>query len=269
MYIPEQLEMPRFTGTLRAFSSVSQKYQEVDPDVDRQIIRKRAQQKQAALLVTEPGQHTTVKNPQADAVKSFTWNDVILKLTANKKDSAKLKTLLDKLRNDLSRKFLNEDFNDASLLNDAALYLLDKFYEFQATEYNYNSSASHFRHLDKLNKALRQKFGPYERNMFEKCKDLMEDLFDEIEILRKQPLLDDLFAKYDGLPQAEVVAKAVLNKQFGDNVQFYSFYDSELVNSADVEEDSDAESDVIINLMYRYLQTLEATLISKLESHFM
>lgn len=258
--------MPRFTGTLRAFSSVSQKYQEVDPDVDRQIIRKRAQQKQAAHLATE-SQDTTVKNQQADAVKSFTWNDVILKLTANKKDSAKLKALLDKLRNDLSRKFLNEDFNDASLLNDAALYLLDKFYEFQATEYNYNSSASHFRHLDKLNKALRQKFGPYERNMFEKCKDLMEDLFDEIEMLRKQPLLDDLFAKYDGLPQAEVVAKAVLNKQFGDNVQFYSFYDSEIVNSEAVGADSDAESDVIIYLMSRYFQSLEATLTSKRKSH--
>lgn len=248
MYIPEQLEMPRFTGTLRAFSSVSQKYQEVDPDVDRQIIRKRAQQKQQAAQLTSESQDTTSKHQQAD-VKSFTWNDVILKLTANKKDSAKLKTLLDKLRNDLSRKFLNEDFNDPSLLNDAALYLLEKFYEFQATEYNYNSSASHFRHLDKLNKALRQKFGPYERNMFEKCKDLMEDLFDEIEMLRKQPLLDDLFAKYDGLPQAEVVAKAVLNKQFGNNIEFYSFYDSELVNNEAVGEDSGAESDVTINLL--------------------
>ena len=244
MYVPEQLEMTRFTGTLRAFSSVSKKYQEVDPEFDRKIIQKRVQQ--AALLAQQTSTNTSsAKGPPADT-KSSTWNDVILKLTANKKESAKLKALLDKLRNDIARKFLNEDFNDASLLNDAAFYLLDKFYEFQATEYNHNSSASHFKGVDKLNKALRQKFGPYERNMFDKCKELMEDLFDEVDLLRKQRMLDDLFAKYDGLSQSEGASKSAVSTQFGDNVQFYSFYENNL-KAGSFSDDSCAESDVIIH----------------------
>ena len=81
MYIEEQLEMPRFTGTLRAFSNVSQKQQDLDPEQDRKIIKKKIQQ----LVALDDQAKSTQNKVNESESKNYTWPDVMEKLTANKK----------------------------------------------------------------------------------------------------------------------------------------------------------------------------------------
>ena len=79
MRIDEQLEMPRFTGTLRAFSNISQKQIETDPDQEKKAILKRIHQ--ATQL--EEKQHSL--NSSIKSEISYTWSDVVQKLTSNLK----------------------------------------------------------------------------------------------------------------------------------------------------------------------------------------
>jgi hypothetical protein len=249
----QQLEMPRFTSTLRAFSKVSQQQRMVDADAEKRTLRKRLHQ--LALLAEQGGATST-----AAPTSALTWQDVLQKLAADhkqvrlfvalwpglfqlnscllfhrKEGSAKLKPLLDKLRNTVAKQFLNEDFNDATLLNEAAFYLLDKFYEFKATNYNYSApQGSHFQNLDKLSKTLRQKFGPFQRNLFDNCKELMEAIFGQIEAASKSELLDQMFGKYE-----QVGARPQTETLFGQNIQFYSFYEKN--RSGDVTGGVDSE----------------------------
>ncbi len=69
----EQLEMPRFTSTLRAFSKVSQKQIMVDVDLEKRNLRKRIQQLNENSLASSSTVSTIV----------WAWSDVLQKLTAN------------------------------------------------------------------------------------------------------------------------------------------------------------------------------------------
>ena len=122
-------------------------------------------------------------------------------------------------------------------MNDSAFYLLEKFYEFKSNSY---SQASHFHNLDKLNKVLKQKFGPYQRKLFEICKELMESLFTEINNVDRDAILDDIYAKYDELDENKS-KQTTQSKLFGENIKFYSFYENKILS--DGIQNSD-ESDV-------------------------
>lgn len=87
MRIDEQLEMPRFTGTLRAFSNISQKQIESDPDQDKKMIKKRIQQ----LAQIEEYQHSLNSSIKSDV--SYSWPDVVQKLTSNLKVNSSLQNL--------------------------------------------------------------------------------------------------------------------------------------------------------------------------------
>ena len=151
--------------------------------------------------------------------------------------STKLKPLLETLRTKIAKQFLNEDFNDSSLLNDASMYLFEKFWEFRST----NSNQSNFQNLDKLMKKLREKFGQFQRNLFDQCKELMEQLFNEITNLNKQNQLNDLFSR-DYIQLLDSQATSV-NKYFGENIKFYSFYENKIKELRCASYESESSSD--------------------------
>ncbi len=72
----QQLEMPRFTSTLRAFSKVSQQQRMVDADAEKRTLRKRLHQ--LALLAEQSG-------ATAAPTSALTWQDVLQKLAADHK----------------------------------------------------------------------------------------------------------------------------------------------------------------------------------------
>jgi len=213
MLIQECLELPRFTSNLRAYSSISDQQDDNTSETvnNKKIIKKRKQ---------------LIENQE----KQTTWEDVLLKLVPNNtsQKTIKLKSHLDKLRTNLAKQFLNEDFNDAILLNEASLFLLEKFWEFKNPDAGTNQS--NFLNLDKLNKKLREKFGQYARNLFDQCKDLMEHLFNEINSLNKQNDLNDLFSmNYVQLLTTKSSSLETPNsKYFGENIKFYSFYEDKI-----------------------------------------
>jgi hypothetical protein len=152
MLFEEQFELPRFTSTLRAFSSVSKQQEQLDEEHDRNLIKKRIKQ----MMLTDEHLLTISKN------EPVTWTNLLNKLMPNVKDQKylKLKSLLDKLRNTFAKEFLNEDFNDAIVLNEAACMLLELFYEFKSDKLlNATAQTSRFQNIEKLNKKLREKFG--------------------------------------------------------------------------------------------------------------
>lgn len=213
MLIQECLELPRFTSNLRAYSSISDQQDDNTSETvnNKKIIKKRKQ---------------LIENQE----KQTTWEDVLLKLVPNNtsQKTIKLKSHLDKLRTNLAKQFLNEDFNDAILLNEASLFLLEKFWEFKNPDAGTNQS--NFQNLDKLNKKLREKFGQYARNLFDQCKDLMEQIFNEINNLNKQNDLNDLFSmNYVQLLTTKSSSLETPNsKYFGENIKFYSFYEDKI-----------------------------------------
>ena len=230
MLIEEHLDLPRFTSNLRAFSSISdQLEEESDLNHEKKLTNKRKQ---------------LVQNKE----KKVSWDDVLLKLTPTNtiQKSSKLKTHLDKLKNTLAKQFLNEDFNDTAILNEAALFLLEKFWEFKSTA---GSGQSNFQNLDKLSKKLREKFGQFQRNIFDTCKDLMEQIFNEVNSLNKQNQLNDLFShNYVDLLDNHACSLAAANANyFGDNIKFYSFYANKIKelksSAAENNESSSSESD--------------------------
>ena len=152
MLIEESLNLPRLTGTLRAFSKVSKKFLDPDPEQDRKLIRKRKEQR---LKQQEFG------NQQADSSKEPTapplsWDTLVLKLVPNLNETkySKLKVSLDKLKLNIAKQFLNEDFNEPALLNEAAFFIFCTFYDYRACD-NVGLSNSNFQHVDKLMKKLR------------------------------------------------------------------------------------------------------------------
>lgn len=218
--IQEHLELPRFSSNLRAFSSISEQQEDFDNNHDKKLVNKR---KQLAL----------------NQEKQLKWDDVVLKLAPSNtlQKSTKLKPLLETLRTKIAKQFLNEDFNDSSLLNDASMYLFEKFWEFRST----NSNQSNFQNLDKLMKKLREKFGQFQRNLFDQCKELMEQLFNEITNLNKQNQLNDLFSR-DYIQLLDSQATSV-NKYFGENIKFYSFYENKIKELRCASYESESSSD--------------------------
>ena len=245
----EQLEMPRFTSTLRAFSSICKRPEQWDPDAENKIIRQRV-----SLQVNA--------HERESARAAASWPSLVAKLmpSLNEPKVAKLKSLLDKLRSTCAKQFLNEDFNEATVLNEAALFLVEKFYEFRVSTASFQTS-SRFKNLDKLNKKLREKFGPFQRNLFDACKELMESLFAEIELLNKQEILDDLFSDKTELLQPAETQTVEKTKYFGENINVYSFYEhidesdesgSECEGSDDTGSDYDYETEANESVLFNF-----------------
>lgn len=238
--LEDSYELPRLTSTLRAFSNVSKKY-DYDPELDRKLIQKRKEQQERA------------KNPnlQSDEDELIKWENVITKLMPNPNDPkfSKLKTSLDKLRLNLVKQYLNEDFNDNAVLNEAALFVMRTFYDHRNLDDGISNS--NFQSVDKITKKLKEKFGQFVRNLFDDTKNLMETVFNELKNLKKYTLLDDIF----GIKNFEIISKLpdqtsdLDDSYFGESLKFLSFYDNKLndehLNEDDLsssESDSDEES---------------------------
>lgn len=181
MLIEEQLQLPRLTGTVRAFSHVSKKYEELSSNAEKNLIKKRKASEQYAFS----------KSNDLNALP-INWQNLMIKLIPEMSDSksSKLRALLEKLKTNISKQFLNEDFNDTLLLNEASLFIFESFYDHRNLS---SASSSNFENLDKLSKKLKEKFGQFQRNLFDQCKDVMESIFNEISSLNRSIILDDLF----------------------------------------------------------------------------
>jgi hypothetical protein len=231
MYIEDQIQLPRLTGTLRAFSNVTQKqHYDLDPIAEKQLIKKRKE-------ALESADSKTCDWP------SFLHKIVPTTTSAHvNAQNVKLKSLLDKLHSSISKKFLNEDFNDSSLLDEATLFLLEVFNQYKASN---TSSSSYFQNTDKIVKKLKDKFGHFARNVFDSCKELMEQLFAELDQLDRLQLFDDFFAQ-NRIEIKENNSDNTFdtndNDYFGSNIQFVPLF-NETVSSKDDLNDISDESD--------------------------
>ena len=117
----------------------------------------------------------------------------MLKLVPNLNETkySKLKVSLDKLKLNIAKQFLNEDFNEPALLNEAAFFIFCTFYDYRACD-NVGLSNSNFQHVDKLMKKLREKFGQFARNLFDSCKEVMETIYND---LKNSPLRENFIKK--------------------------------------------------------------------------
>lgn len=230
MYIDEQLQLPRLTGTLRAFSKVSKRYEELDPALEKNLIKKRKEQ-----LLNKTDSSTNFV---------FTWQNVTTKLIPNPSDSkfSKLKSFLDKLRTSIAKQFLNEDFNDSSLLNEASLFILESFYDFRNMT---GAGNSNFQNIDKLSKRLKERFGQFQRNLFDTCRDLMETIFNELIYLNRINLLDEVFSsrKVEVVDSNSRESEKSTEHYFGENIKLYSFYEDKLNNQELTDEGIDSSED--------------------------
>lgn len=174
--------MPRLTGTIRAFSKVSRKYEELSENAEKNILKKRREREKAAATTT-----TTTST-----ISNLSWPNLVDKLIPEKTNQkfAKLKSLLEKLKSNTAKQLLNEDFNDASLLNEAALFIFETFYDHRNRS---AAASSHFESFDKISKKLKEKFGQFQRNLFDECRDLMENVFSEIDASNKIFVVEDFF----------------------------------------------------------------------------
>lgn len=176
--------LPRLTGTLRAFSRVSPRYDELSAHAESNLMKRRREQLLGAQSTA--GSRTTSTNANR------TWSNLVDALVSEKNNTkfGKLKTLLDKLRMNMSKQFLNEDFNDAGLLNEASMFIFESFYDHRSRSL---ASNSHFEGLDKLNKKLKEKFGQFQKNLFDQTRDLVEQIFTEIDSLDRMSVLNEFF----------------------------------------------------------------------------
>ena len=252
--IEEQLDLPRLTGTLRAFSNVSKKYTSLDPATERNLIRKRRELELAlssaeAAVDNDSSISSSVKGSENKV--SVDWADLTMKLVPNRADRKyeKLKALLDKLRVNVAKQLLNEDFNDARILNEAAMSIMQLFYEHYDTSATLAATSSHFQNLDKLSKKLKEKFGQFQRNLFDHCREVMEAVFSELGQLEQITFLDEIF----GSSRIELVRRQsssmdsshLTYKQssiFGENIKFYSIYEKKLLVKASSGDDEDLSS---------------------------
>lgn len=242
MIIEESLNLPRLTSTLRAFSKVSKKFVDPDPEQERKLIKKRKEQ---LLKQQEFGQNH-------DTREALTWDNLMLKLvpSLNETKYSKLKISLDKLKLNIAKQFLNEDFNDLALLNEASLFIFCTFYDHRNCD---NSmSNSNFQNSDKIMKKLREKFGQFARNLFDNCKEVMEIIYNDLKNSNRMFLLDEMLASrhIEILTAEEVESKSGDgDSYFGENIKFISFYDKliggqnaqniELSSSSDDDDDDD------------------------------
>ena len=219
MHIEEHLQLPRLTSTLRAFSKVSKKFTESDPDLDKKSIKKRKEQlnKQKELGTSNAGDSSK---------EALSWEHLTRKLVPTLGDAkfAKLKTSLDKIKLTIAKQFLNEDFNDQAVLNEASIFIFEVFYDFRNSD---NAmSNSNFQHADKIMKKLREKFGQFARNLFDTCKEVMETVYNELKNSNRIHLLDELLgSRHIAIVGAEENAKSDDDSYFGENIKFVSFYD--------------------------------------------
>jgi hypothetical protein len=240
-FVSEQLDLPRVTGTLRAFSNVSKKFTNPDSVTERALIQKRRRQTQLISdNLTDSGVPLAAKLPGGD------WPALCLKLIPSKTDPKynKLRQMLDKLRTNSAKQLLNEDFNDNKLLNEAAWFIFELFYQHYDDS---QTTASNFTGVDKLQKKLKEKFGQFQRNHFDNLKDLMESVFTELNNLHELVLLAEVFgsSKLELVRRQSSLANESLQKQqeqhlFGENIKFYSIYDRKLKKSVP-SSDSDEE----------------------------
>ena len=174
--------LPRLTGTLRAFSRVSPRYDEQSAHAEMNLMKRR-RERNVSL------QSKGVKSESSER----TWQNLVDALVPEKNNSkfSKLKTFLDKLRTNMSKQFLNEDFNDAGLLNEASLFIFESFYDHRSV--SSMAASSNFEALDKLNKKLKEKFGQFQKNLFDQCRELFEVIFNEIDSLDRIKILDEFF----------------------------------------------------------------------------
>ena len=212
----QQLQLPRLTGTLRAFGKSSTPVKKgssshVDPDGERKALQKRRELTRKSL------------DSQIDASADLSWPLVVTELG----HSSSLKTLLNSVRIPTAKRFLNEDINDPLMLNEAAVFLLETFHEYRAVQAT--SALSFFQDSDKIAKKLKAKFGSFARNQFDECKALMESVFAELAKLDKLDLLTQVLTKSHKAAAAS--ATNVINtsttkseRMFGSNIEFYSFY---------------------------------------------
>lgn len=191
--------LPRLTGTLRAFSRVSPRYDELSAHAEKNLMKKRREQNLAVMTSSEF--ESTV-----GGVKR-TWSNLVDTLVVDKSNSklAKLKALLDKLRTNMSKQFLNEDFNDASLLNEASLFIFESFYDHRS------HMTARFEALDKLNKKLKEKFGQFQKNLFDQCRELMESILAEINATDRVNALEQFFKTKNVLTDAYTLDDMVVS----------------------------------------------------------
>lgn len=230
MVIEDQLELPRLSSTLRAFSAVTKRTEPRDPELERKILEKRRRQ------LREPQ-----SNNACESV-AVSWTDLVLRLVPNSSDAkfSKLKTYLDKLRNTIAKQFINEDFNDSSVLNEAALFIMEKFYENR----NPNQQGK-FINLDKVNKKMRERFGQFQRNLFDSCRDCLEAVFNELSYLNRLVVLETTLGKQER-ELLESTPMTIQPKYFGENIGFYSFYEDKVLGNngeKSTEESEEGESE--------------------------
>jgi activating signal cointegrator complex subunit 3 len=234
MYLDDQLQLPRLTGTVRAFSNVSKKFEDVeDSNIQKRLLEKRKQQQKIRGNTDQ----------QLTSVKEFGWQALMSKLVPNYNDQKllKLKNLLEKLRNSIGKQLLNEDFNDSSLLNDAAYFIMYTFY--QHLNADSTASSSNFHNLDKLSKKLKDRFGQFPRNVFDNCKETMENIFDELNSLRRNDLIDEFFnsqnfelIKSDAVRASGAQTSSNEEEYFGQHIKFISYYEPENLIDEDENE---------------------------------
>ena len=248
----ESLNLPRLTSTLRAFSKVSKKFVDPDPEQERKLIKIRKEQ----LLKQQEFGRTH------DTKEALTWDNLMLKLvpSLNEAKYSKLKISLDKLKLSIAKQFLNEDFNDIGLLNEASLFIFCTFYDHRNRDNGLSNS--NFQNSDKLMKKLREKFGQFARNLFDNCKEVMETIYNDLKNSNRMFLLDEMLAsRHIEILTAEEIESNSRgdDSYFGENIKFISFYDKlidgqnsqnvinqELSSSSDDDEgdDMDVENEI-------------------------
>ena len=210
----QHFQLPRLTGTLRAFSKVSKKFVEPDFEQEKLLIKKRKEELQKQRDFGE----------KSDSKSVLSWENLVLKLVPNLNDSkhSKLKMSLDKLKLNIVKQFLNEDFNDITLLNEASLFVFEVFYDNR--NYDNHMSNSNFQNNDKIMKKLREKFGQFARHLFDNCKELMETIYNDLKNSNRINLLDELLSSrhFEILTADDVETDG---SYFGENLKFISFYD--------------------------------------------
>jgi activating signal cointegrator complex subunit 3 len=232
MLIEETLELPRLTGTLRTYSSLSKKFNDFDLDIDKTLLKKRKE-----LIANKNIALSSTLLPN----NNINWTNLVSKLIPNINDIkySKLKSYLDKLRLSISKQFLNEDFNDSAILNEASLFIIESFYEFR--NINNHSSSSNFQNIDKIIKKLKEKFGQFPRNTFDACKELMESIFSELTNLNRLDILNETFLKRTITDESS--SFVISETYFGENIKFSSFYDDDNFKLNVDLESCDEESD--------------------------
>jgi hypothetical protein len=242
MVIEENLQLPRLTGTLRAFSKVSRKFTDPDASQDKRAIQKRkdlmAKQKELGCCSSDETTTTTTAS-------FLDWPTLLIQLvpppSRNDSKYAKLNESLHKLRQQMAKQFLNEDLNDANLLDEAALFIFEVFYDHRNCDQAMLNS--NFEASDKLMKKLREKFGQFARNLFDSCKELMEVIYNDLKNSNRIYLLDECLGSRHIQVLTTEQDHVISENYFGENIKFTSFYDKLATTSQEPSWSSSSDED--------------------------